>query len=188
MSTGRRADAVRNRGLALEATKALLARPGVTLTVESIAKEAGVGTATVVRSFGGKEALIDAAVSALLGPVVRRARDLLEQNGPEQALRTFLAELIAFQSAHHAINDQLTGMDLPATTARRAELVRVMEEMIAGVRANGGIRTDIDPAVTMVMLGEVVYAFARSQPASPELVDGFITVVMDGLRPQPPAR
>jgi AcrR family transcriptional regulator len=183
--SGRRADAVRNRRLALEATTALLAQPGVTLTVEAIAKKAGLGVATVVRSFGGKEALIDAAVSGLLEPVVQRAKDLLSETSPERALRTFLAELIAFQSAHHAIGDQLGGLDLPATAALRAGLVRVVAEMLAGARADGAIRTDIDPAITTVLLTEVTYAIARSQPASRELVNGFITVVMDGLRPQP---
>ncbi|MPZ80639.1 MAG: TetR family transcriptional regulator [Actinophytocola sp.] len=180
---GRRADAVRNRRLALEATTALLAEPGTSLTVEAIAKKAGLGAATVVRAFGGKDALLDAAVSGLLEPVVQRARDLLEETDPERALRTFLAELIAFQSAHHAISDQLDGLDVPATTALRATLVRVVSEMIAGARQDGAIRTDIDPAATTALVGQTAYAIARSQPASQELTDAFITVIMDGLRP-----
>ncbi|MGW0806238.1 TetR/AcrR family transcriptional regulator [Nonomuraea sp. NPDC002799] len=181
---GRRADALRNRRLAFEATKALLAEPGGPLTVEAIAKRAGLGAATVVRTFGSKEALIDAAVADLLGPMVQRARDLLGESGPERALRTFLAELIAFQSAHHAVSDQFGGLDLPATTALRADLVRVVEEMIGGARAEGAIRADIDPGVTTVLFGEVAYAFARTHPASRALVDGFVTVIMDGLRPR----
>lgn len=64
----RRADAVRNRDLAVGAAMALLAKPGASLTVEAIAKRAGLGAATVVRAFGGKDALLDAAVSRLLEP------------------------------------------------------------------------------------------------------------------------
>jgi AcrR family transcriptional regulator len=182
-TTGQRADAVRNRRLALEAATALLAEPGTTLTVETIAKKAGLGAATVVRAFGGKDALLDAAVSGLLEPVVQRARDL--QDGaaaPEQALRTFLAELITFQSAHHAINDQLNGLDLPATTALRAELVRVVKEMLTGARRNGAIRTDLDLAVTATLIGETAYAIARTGPASQALTDAYLTVLMDGLQ------
>lgn len=182
--SGRRADAVRNRQLALEAATALLAEPGASLTVEAIAKEAGLGAATVVRAFGGKDALLDAAVSGLLQPVVHRARQLLGETGPERALRTFLAELIAFQSAHHAISDHLGGLDLPATTALREELVRVVEEMIAGARRGGAIRTDLDPAVITALISQTAFAIARTQPASRELADTYITVVMDGLRPQ----
>jgi AcrR family transcriptional regulator len=175
---------VRNRQLALEAATALLGEAGTPLTVEAIAARSGLGAATVVRAYGGKEALLDAAVSSLLEPLIRRARELLEQTRPDQALRTFLAELIAFQSAHHAISGQLDGLNVPATTVLRAELVRSVKEMIAGALASGTIRTDIDPAVTATLIGEASYAIARSQPATPGLADAFITILMDGLRPQ----
>jgi AcrR family transcriptional regulator len=178
-----RADAVRNRRLALDAATALLALPDATLTVEAIAKEAGLGAATVVRAFGGKDALLDAAVSRLLGPVVQRARDLLTQATPHQALRTFLRELIAFQSAHHAINDQLGGLHLPATAALRADLVAAVEEMVDGARRDGAIRTDLDPAVLRTLITETTHAIARTQPPSQDLADAYLTVLLDGLRP-----
>lgn len=187
VGSGGRADAVRNRRLALEAATALLSQPGSRLTVEAVAKRAGLGAATVVRAFGGKEALLDAAVSSLLEPVVGRARQLLERTGPEQALCTFLAELIAFQSAHHAINDQLGGLALPATAALREELENAVEEMIVGARQDGAIRTDLAPAVTAELIRQTTYAIARSRPASPELADAFLIVLMDGLRPRPSA-
>lgn len=181
--TRRRADAVRNRQLALEAATALMAEPGASLTVEVIARKAGLGAATVVRAFGGKDALLDAAVSRLLDPVVRRARDLLAETTPTRALHVFLRELIAFQAAHHAVNDQLEGLDLPATTALRADLVGVVEEMIEGARREGTVRTDIDPAVTTTLLGQTALAVARAQPSCPELVDAYLKVLLDGLRP-----
>ena len=181
---GRRADAVRNRQLALDAAIALLSEPGATLTVEAIARKAGLGAGTVVRAFGGKDALVDAAVARLLEPVVARARDLLAQVSPERALRVFLAELITFQSAHHAISDQLGGLDLPATTTLRAELVRAVQDMITGARCDGTIRTDLDPAVLAALIGESAFAIARASVASGDLVDAYITVLMDGLRPR----
>jgi AcrR family transcriptional regulator len=181
---GRRADAVRNRQLAREAAIALLSEPGSTITVEAIAKRAGLGAGTVVRAFGGKDALVDAAVASLLAPVVARARDLLAQAGPEQALRVFLAELIAFQSAHHAISEQFGGLDLPATTKLRAELVQAVEDMLAGARRDGTVRTDLDPAVVAVLIGESAHAIARVSRDSGDLAAAYITVLMDGLRPR----
>lgn len=181
---GRRADAVHNRSLALQAATALLAEPGATLTVEAIATKAGLGAATVVRAFGGKDALLDAAVSGLLEPVVQRARDLQAEADAVLALRTFLAELITFQAAHHAINDQLGGLNLPATTTLRADLTQAVEAMLAGAREAGAIRTDLDPAVVTVLIGEAAYAIARTQPATQALTDAFLAVIMDGLRPQ----
>ncbi|MEV4173758.1 TetR/AcrR family transcriptional regulator [Nonomuraea sp. NPDC049709] len=175
---------MRNRVLSLEAATALLAEPGTTLTVEAIATRAGLGAATVVRAFGGKDALLDAAVSRLLEPVVQRARDLLTETTPYQALRTFLRELLAFQAAHHAINDQLGGLDLPATTALRADLVAAVKEMIEGARRDGAVRTDLDPAVTTTLIGQTALAIARARPSSPDLVNAYLTVLLDGLSPQ----
>ncbi|NUW46245.1 TetR/AcrR family transcriptional regulator [Nonomuraea rhodomycinica] len=179
----RRADAVRNRQLALEAATALLSEPGASLTVEAIAKRVGLGAATVVRAFGGKDALLDAAVSGLLEPLVRRARDLLAETTPTRALHVFLRELLAFQTAHHGVNDQLGGLDLPATTALRADLVRAVEEMIDGARREGTVRTDLDPGVTTTLIGQTALAVARAQPPSQELADAYLTVLLDGLRP-----
>ncbi|MGT2525904.1 TetR/AcrR family transcriptional regulator [Streptomyces nojiriensis] len=169
----------------MDAATALLAEPGVSLTVETIAKRAGLGAATVVRAFGGKDALLDAAVARLLGPVIQRARDLLAQDTPYQALRTFLRELIAFQTAHHAIHDQLTGLNLPATTALRADLVGAVEEMLDGARRDGLVRADLDPAVTTALIGATALAVARVEPSSPDLVDAYLTVLLDGLAPRP---
>ncbi|MFF1872603.1 TetR/AcrR family transcriptional regulator [Kitasatospora herbaricolor] len=183
---GRRADAVRSRALALDAATTLLAEPGAALTVEAIAKRAGLGAATVVRAFGGKDALLDAAVSRLLEPVVRRARDLIAAGPPAQALFAFLRELIDFQAAHHAISSQLDGLDLPATTTLRAGLVGAMAEMIQGARRDGAIRTDLDLAVTTTMISQTAFAVARAQPTSPHLTDAYLKVLFDGLRPTQP--
>ncbi|MGW2822675.1 TetR/AcrR family transcriptional regulator [Streptomyces sp. NPDC001443] len=185
MSSGtpRRADALRNRRLALDAATALLAEPGTPLTVETIARRAGLGAATVVRTFGGKDALLDAAVSGLLAPVVQRARDLLAETTPGQALDLFLPELIAFQAAHHSVSDQLGGLNMPATTALRGDLARVMEEMVEGAQRDGAVRTDIDPAVTTGLIGRTALAIARAQPPSRQLIDAYLTVLLQGLRP-----
>jgi AcrR family transcriptional regulator len=187
MSTvsGRRADAVRNRQLALDAATALLAEPDAPLTVEAIATRAGLGVGTVVRAFGGKDALLDAAVAGLLEPVVDRGRQLLRLSGPESALRTFLAELVAFQSAHYAISEQLGGLDLPATTALRGDLVRVVQEMIRRGRADGTVRTDIDLAATSRVITETSHTIARARPRSSRLTAAFVAILLDGLRPQP---
>ena len=181
-----RADAVRNRQLALDAAMALLAGPDTAITVEAIAKKAGLGAATVVRAFGGKDALVDAAVSRLLEPVVRRARDLLAETTPHQALRIFLRELITFQAAHYAVDDQLGGLDLPATATLTAELTAAVEEMVDGARRDGEIRADLDPAVLKALIAHITHttmAVARAESGAQDLVDAYLTVVLDGLRP-----
>lgn len=182
----RRADAVRNRQRVLQATRTLLADRSANPTVEAIATKAGLGAATVVRSFGSKEALIDAAVAELLEPVIRRARDALSETSAQAALRRFLIELIAFQSGHWIIGERLRDLDLPSTTAQRAALTDAVTDLVNRARDQGAIRTDIDPSVTMVLVRDLTNAIARSPSASPELADRYVSVLMDGLRPQQP--
>ncbi|MEO3875821.1 TetR/AcrR family transcriptional regulator [Nonomuraea sp. B12E4] len=180
----RRADAVRNRRLALEAAKTLLVQSGVTITVEAIARQAGLGAATIVRAFGTKDALIDAAVTDLLDPLIQRAHQALTEPDPAAALRRFLLDLIDFQAAHWVMSEQLTHLQIPLTAERRSALHQALLGMIDRAREAGAIRTDIDPAVVTVMLGEVVYAIARSSATPPALAHDFVTVLADGLRPQ----
>jgi AcrR family transcriptional regulator len=179
----RRADAVRNRHLALEATKTLLAQPGTTITVDAIARQAGLGAATIVRAFGTKDALIDAAVADLLETLLQRAHQAVSEPDPVVALHRFLLDLIDFQAAHWIMSEQLTRLQVPLTSARRAELRKALVDVVHRARETGAIRTDIDPGVVTVILGEAAYAIARSSEASPDLATSFITVVMDGLRP-----
>jgi AcrR family transcriptional regulator len=179
----RRADAARNRQLALDAAKALLAQRGAAITVEAIARQAGLGAATVVRAFGSKEALIDAAVAGLLDPLIRRAAATLSEPDPAQALRGFLLDLIEFQSAHWAIDDQLRGLNTPLTSAREAALHQALREIAGWATRHGVIRTDIDTAVVATLLGEACHAIARSEHASRPLTEGYVTVLMDGLHP-----
>jgi AcrR family transcriptional regulator len=182
----RRADAVRNRERVLEATKTLLADGAPTITVETIARRAGVGAATVVRTFGSKEALIDVAVADLLEPVIQRARALLAETSAHDALRRFLVELIAFQSSHWIISEQLRNLDVPATTAQRDALTKALAELVNRTRDDGAIRTDIDPSTTMLLIRDMTHAIARSPSATPQLAENYVSVLMDGLRPQQP--
>jgi hypothetical protein len=58
--------------------------------------------------------------------------------------------------------------------------------MVDRARDEGAIRTDIDPSVTMVLIRDMTNAIARSPSASPELAESYVSVLMDGLRPQQP--
>jgi AcrR family transcriptional regulator len=182
-----RADAVRNRQRVLRATKALLSEPDAAVTVEAISRKAGVGAATVVRSFGTKEALIDAAVADLLEPIVQRARNAVSDPDVDLAVRSFLLDLMAFQSEHWIMGEQLRELNLPATAAQRAALNQASLDLVRRARDDGAIRTDIDTAAVAVLIGEATYAIARSESASSTLFESYVSVLMDGLRPQPQA-
>ncbi|MBD3943614.1 helix-turn-helix transcriptional regulator [Microbacterium sp. NEAU-LLC] len=182
-SGARRADAVRNRDLALAAAKSLLADPGAPLTVEAIAKRAGLGVGTVARAFGSKDALLDAAIAELLEPLVRRARAVAAAPAATDALRTLLVEVIDFEQRHSAISEQTAGLSLPQTTARERELRDALRQVVETGREAGDIRSDIPAETTAALLTEAVHAVTQARTAPPGLADAMVAVVLDGLRP-----
>src|SRR5215217_7614394 len=85
-----RADAQRNRDRILEAAAQAFTRDGDSVTLDAIAKQAGVGIGTLYRHFPTREALVDAAYRNELGRLCDAADDLLATLPPDRALRTWM--------------------------------------------------------------------------------------------------
>ena len=70
-----RADAERNRQRLLEAARELFAERGLDVTLDEIARHAGVGTGTAYRRFPNKDALIEALMVERFGELRRSPRN-----------------------------------------------------------------------------------------------------------------
>lgn len=179
----RRADAVRNRQRALEATQQLLAARGSKITIEDIACRAGIGAGTVVRTFGGKEALIDAASADLLTPMVQRARDALVDADVEAALRRFLTELVTFVAGHRVTGQQLEELELPLTDALLSSLHEAVRVLVDKAQQAGVVRADLDAAAVTELISEVAHAIARPTMSGLLLPGHGVSFIMNGLKP-----
>jgi AcrR family transcriptional regulator len=177
----RRAYAIRSRQLVLNAAKALLGDRGATITVEAISKKAGVTEATVVRTFGSKEALIDTAIAELIEPLIQLGHGSSCETNPKDALKRFVFELIQFYVDHHIKDDRLAGLDLPLAAARRESLCDALSSTVIRVRDYGVLRTDIDPIIIAKILDETAYSIAASKTPSHELLESYVTIVLDGI-------
>src|SRR5271170_1603340 len=83
-----RADARRNRERLLEAAAAAFgAADGRPVSLESIARDAGVGIGTLYRHFPNREALVEAIYRTELAEVAAAAEQLLQRHPPDAALR-----------------------------------------------------------------------------------------------------
>ena len=82
-----RADAQRNRERLLDAAVRAFAQEGPDVTLDAIAKDAGVGIGTLYRHFPTREALVEAAPapSNVVTAVIRRSR-LSEYGFPPEAM------------------------------------------------------------------------------------------------------
>src|SRR5262245_48979908 len=85
-----RADAQRNLDRILEAASEAYAELGPEVTMDEIARRAGVGHGTIFRRFPTKDALRAAVIHARLEELVAHARALLEKPDSAAAFEEFV--------------------------------------------------------------------------------------------------
>ena len=96
MADSVRADARRNRErLLAAATAAFGAADGAPVSLESIARDAGVGIGTLYRHFPTRDVLVEAVYRSELVEVAAAAGQLLKRHPPKAALRQRSMALIA---------------------------------------------------------------------------------------------
>lgn len=182
----RRADAVRNRERVLAAAEEVFADAGPSAGMQEIARRAGVGVGTVARSFGSKEALTDAVLTAIALPLLDTARGALGDPDPASGLARFLTHLAQVQARHRILGEQLAGAEirLPAQAGdERRELLDAIDRLVGRAQEAGAVRPDLSAADIVTLVAGVAHATARPAHQQPHLLDRYLTTVLDGLRP-----
>jgi AcrR family transcriptional regulator len=167
-----RADAERNRGLVLEAARAVFAEQGLDAGVAEIAERAGVGVATIFRRFPRKEDLLLAIVEARVQEIVELARGAT-------SFREFMTAATALHMGDRCLCDTV-GTDLferEELTQARDEARALVGALLRRAQRTGEVRKDVAvDDVPVILLG-----IARSAPAASW--ERYLDFALDGLRP-----
>jgi AcrR family transcriptional regulator len=111
-----RADARRNRDRILRTAQRLFAAEGLGVSLDEIARHAGVGPGTVHRHFPAKEALYLAVAIDQLKRLVTEA-EALAATGDPAALFTLLSRMMATGAANVAVKSALVAAEFDLRTA-----------------------------------------------------------------------
>ena len=179
----RRADAVRNRERVVAAAAAVFAERGIEASVPDVAARAGVGKATVYRSFPTKEHLVGAVLIERMEDFERRARGLLGAPDAWAALRDLLGEKAAEHCADRTLTAALqagAAPDLLAPSRRR--MWGAVEELMERARAQGRMRADATAADLRVLWGGAARMLAADDVDDPEEWRRYAGLVLDALR------
>jgi AcrR family transcriptional regulator len=142
-----RADARRNRDRLLEAATAAFATAhGRPVSLESIARDAGVGIGTLYRHFPNREALVEAIYRAELAEVAAAAEQLLKRHPPQTALRRWMDRYAGFVAAKRGMAESLhaifdSGAMEPSQT--RDSIVGAVDALLRAGAEDGTLRSDV---------------------------------------------
>ena len=141
-----RADARRNREKLLEAAAELFAAEGTDVSLEAVAKRAGVGIGTLYRHFPTRDALIAETYRNEVAHVADGAEELLVSLPPDQAMEEWLERFIAYAAAKRGMAEALKQLSVSREElfpeARRRIGATIDTLLQAGVAA-GTIRPDV---------------------------------------------
>jgi AcrR family transcriptional regulator len=185
-----RSDARDNRGLILDAARAMFAAEGLNVPMREIARRAGVGPATLYRRFPTKEALVTEALAGQMHACRAIVDEGLADSDPWHGFclviekicalharnRGFTAAFMsAFPDAMDFTADRDYALRSVAGLARRARAAGrlrpdfVLDDLILMLMANGGIRAS-SPAAAVAASRRFAALAIQAFQASPDAV------------------
>jgi AcrR family transcriptional regulator len=177
-----RADSARNRQLLIDAAKAGFAEVGLNVSLEEIARRAGVGIGTLYRHFPSREAVVEAVYRREVEQLVEAAPQLLETSPAGEALHQWMHLFVNYIATKRLIAPSLgAAARTSAPHASPAELItRAISTLVKGAVRSGDVRKDIDPSDLLRALIGVSYGNpdAGWEASARRLID----ILMDGLR------
>jgi AcrR family transcriptional regulator len=178
-----RADAQRNRDRLLEAAVSAFSREGPDVTLDAIAKDAGVGIGTLYRHFPTREALVEAAYRNELARLCDAVSDLLRAMPPDDATRAWMDRFVDYMTTKRGMADALRAVIASGGNPfaqSRDRLVGAITALLQAGAAAGTIRPDIEPADVLASLSGV--SLAAGEPAQRDQARRLLDLLMDGLR------
>jgi AcrR family transcriptional regulator len=142
-----RADARRNRErLLAAATAAFGASDGAPVSLESIARDAGVGIGTLYRHFPSRDVLVEAVYRSELAEVSAAAGQLLKRHPPKVALRRWMDRYAKFVAAKRGMAESFLAMVESGAiegSQIRASIVAAVELLLKAGVDDASLRADV---------------------------------------------
>ncbi len=175
-----RADWHENRDHILEVARGVLAGSS-DVSLNSIAKRAGVGPGTLYQYFPTRETLVLAVYRHNVQQLVDSAAVLLKEHPPLDALRLWFDRLVYYGRIKHSAADVLhCATSEGLATESYGPIIRAITLLLRAGEQAGSIRPGLDPDDVLLLMGFLLRIDASDdwQARARRMVD----LVLDGLR------
>lgn len=180
-----RRDAARNQEEVLSAAERVFAREGLEASIESIAREAGVGVGTVYRRFQSKAGLIDALFADRVAEMADAIRGCAEASTGRESLHRVLRLFVDFQSRNRAAQ-QLVFTDGETEASRlRADIEPLLTSIIDRAKAEGAVREDFAATDIPLMTHAIADIATRMPEGGLALAQRHLELLIKGISPTP---
>lgn len=180
-----RADAQRNRERILEEAKKVFTRVGGEISLDEVARLAGVGPGTLYRHFPTREALLEGVYTAEVEKLAREARQLAQTLPPGEALRAWMLLFVDYIATKKIIApalNSIVGGATPVFEASGALIKGAIQALVTRAIENGDMRADLDPLDLLRAL--VGVSNVASAPEWQDSARRLVDILLLGSKPQ----
>lgn len=173
-----RVDAERNRAAALAAAEAVYAEQGIDVSLNEIARRAGIGNATLYRHFPTHEALLSEVYAGHLERYCAIAENAAEGGDPLTALRDCVLDTCALQATNRGLADLLASLRplSPHVEELRRRHHRAIRTVFTRAVRAGSVRADASPedlAVLLIANAGLIHRTTEPAPRSSARLAGL---------------
>lgn len=179
----RRADARRNHERIVTAALQVFAEKGLEATVPDVAARAGVGKATVYRSYPTKADLIAAVALHQLRWLHERVTTATAETDPYLALGSMFADMFERLAGDRVLVEVLPAGTVPGAADAMQRINELIGGLLEAAKADGRIRPDATIRDVRVLLGGCSAQLARFGDRDPEVWRRYGELVLNALRP-----
>jgi len=181
-----RRDAERNRQRILKAAAEVFNERGLDVSLDEIARHAGVGVGTVYRRFRTKEELIEALFMDRLDSVATIADEASANPDAWRGLVSFMERMAEIMAGDVGLRQMLMfatyGRDLVAVARQRNE--PLVARLVQRAQAAGQLRADIQQTDIPFIVFMLTEAAHLGYAATPGIWRRYLTLVLDGMQPR----
>jgi AcrR family transcriptional regulator len=176
----RRGDARRNRERLLAAATEAFREADEQVSLEAVARRAGVGIGTLYRHFPTREDLVEAVYLSELDRLVASGAELLAAEPPDLALRAWMDRFIDWVAGKQGMVETLRAMFASGAILRSEMQERLIATIAEFLDAGGSLRDDVEAAdVLRSLIGLISVGGAGPDHSS---LDRTLDLLLDGLR------
>lgn len=158
-----RADAERNRQKLLDAARAAYTAHGGLVSMEEVARTAGVGIGTLYRHFPTREALLVEVYRGEIARLCQEAEVLAATRPPVEALRDWLLLFVDHLADNIVLGDAVKATAGESKADATAELLTALDILVDRPIAAGAMA---DPGIESLDFLRALYGVATASPSS----------------------